>query len=48
MKTINDTKKLVTFPFLIREGLTAFLYLPEDLKLKEAKRLKKFVKTLAI
>jgi hypothetical protein len=41
-------ESLIEYPFPVREGLTARLHLPRDLRVNEAKRLTAFVMSLAV
>jgi hypothetical protein len=40
--------RLIKYPFPIRPGVQGFIQLPEDLNMREAKRIAAFVSTLAI
>jgi len=44
----NNSNDLITYPFPLRVGKMAYLYLPIDLTLIEAKRLGKYLESLSI
>ena len=43
-----DRPRIITHPFPLRDDLTAYLRLPEDLPELEARRLARHVRTLAV
>jgi len=48
VNTIHIRSPLIEYPFPLRPGVRALITLPEDLTEAEAKRLAKFVETLAV
>jgi hypothetical protein len=44
----DPSSGLIEYPFPLREGQTAWLFLPRDLTASEGKRLAEFIATLSV